>query len=195
MLRRALVPLLALLLTGAVATPAAQASSPGDLLDQHRVTAIVPAPVQAWELLYQSTSATGKARAVSGILLVPSIPWTKGPRPLITYAVGTHGLGDQCAPSVKLQNGTENEVAIISQALYKGWAVVLTDYEGLGTPGTHTYAVGQSEGRAVLDAARAAYKVPGTGLSADGPSVSSATRRVARPRLSRVNCRAATHPI
>ncbi|MFD8496489.1 lipase family protein [Amycolatopsis sp. NPDC059657] len=169
MLRRVLVPLLALLLTGAVATPAAQASSPGDLLEQHRVTAIVPAPVQAWELLYQSTSATGKANAVSGILLVPSIPWTKGPRPLITYAVGTHGLGDQCAPSVKLQNGTENEVAIISQALYKGWAVVLTDYEGLGTPGTHTYAVGQSEGRAVLDAARAAYKVPGTGLSSDGP--------------------------
>ena len=32
-----------------------------------------------------------------------------------------------------------------------------------------TYAVGQSEGRAVLDAARAAASVPGAGLSPSGP--------------------------
>ena len=37
-----------------------------------------------------------------------------------------------------------------------GFVVVATDYEGLGTPGLHPYFVGESEGRAVLDAARAA---------------------------------------
>ncbi|MGH2417137.1 MAG: alpha/beta fold hydrolase [Candidatus Limnocylindria bacterium] len=37
-----------------------------------------------------------------------------------------------------------------------GFIVVATDYEGLGTPGLHPYFVGESEGRAVLDAARAA---------------------------------------
>jgi hypothetical protein len=165
-LRTVLVALLAATLIGA---PPAQAapSQPGELLEYKSV--IATAPAKAWKLLYRSTSATGQQNAVSGILLVPHSPWTNGPRPLVSYAVGTHGLGDRCAPSTRLTNGSENEVLLMSQALSRGWAVVVTDYEGLGTPGTHTYAVGQSEGRAVLDAARAAARVPGAGLSATGP--------------------------
>ncbi len=148
---------------------------PGDVVRHRRVNVYAepltpfPMPVKAWQILYRSTSATGAANAVSGTLLVPPTPWTRGPRPLVSYAVGTHGLGDSCAPSYKLRTGTENEIALISQALLAGWAVVLTDYEGLGTPGQHTYAVGVSEGHAVLDAARAAARVPGAGLSASGP--------------------------
>jgi secretory lipase len=152
------------------------AGEPGDVIRQRAVDvhaeplSQVPMPVRAWQLLYQSTSATGAPNAVSGTLLVPPTPWLGGgDRPLVSYAVGTHGLGDDCAPSYKLRTGTENEIALISQALFNGWAVVLTDYEGLGTPGDHTYAVGQAEGRAVLDAARAAAKVDGAGLSASGP--------------------------
>jgi hypothetical protein len=151
------------------------AVAPGEILRLRTVEVfaeplrLLPAPVRAWQLLYRSTSATGDPNAVSGTLLVPPTPWTDGPRPLVTYAVGTHGIGDSCAPSYKLRTGTENEIALIAQALVKGWAVVLTDYEGLGTPGTHTYATGQSEGRAVLDAARATSKVPGAGLSPAGP--------------------------
>ncbi|MFC9250876.1 lipase family protein [Amycolatopsis thailandensis] len=165
-LRTVLVSALAATLIGA---PAAQAapSAPGDLVDYKPVVATAPA--KAWKLNYRSTSATGKPNTVSGILLVPPTPWTKGSRPLISYAVGTHGLGDRCAPSKRLTNGSENEVLLMSQALSRGWAVVVTDYEGLGTPGTHTYAVGQSEGRAVLDAARAAARVPEAGLSKTGP--------------------------
>jgi alpha-beta hydrolase superfamily lysophospholipase len=36
---------------------------------------------------------------------------------------------------------------------------VATDYPGLGTPGQHPYVVGVSEGRAVLDAVRAASQI------------------------------------
>jgi pimeloyl-ACP methyl ester carboxylesterase len=140
---------------------------PGDVL-RHRKVDILPT-VDAWQLLYRSTSATGTANAVSGTLLVPKTPWFGGgTRPLVSYAVGTHGLGDSCAPSYKLRTGTENEIALINQALFNNWAVVLTDYEGLGTPGQHTYAVGRAEGHAVLDAARAAARVPGSGLSPTG---------------------------
>jgi hypothetical protein len=150
---------------------------PGDVLRQREVDVHaepltqLPLPVDAWQILYRSTSATGAANAVSGTVLVPRTPWpaTRGPRPLVSYAVGTHGLGDSCAPSYKLRTGTENEIALIGQALLAGWAVVLTDYEGLGTPSQHTYAVGRSEGHAVLDAARAASRVPGAGLSPSGP--------------------------
>ncbi|MCT2582736.1 lipase [Actinophytocola sp. S1-96] len=126
-------------------------------------------PVDAWQLIYRSTSATGAPNAVSGTLLVPRTPWSGGPRPLVGYAVGTHGLGDECAPSYRLRTGTENEIALIGRALLAGWAVVLTDYEGLGTPGRHTYAVGRSEGHAVLDAVRAAARIPGAGVSPTAP--------------------------
>ncbi|PRX50207.1 secretory lipase [Prauserella shujinwangii] len=154
--------------------PAALPGEPGALL-RHRAVDVyaeplraLPVPVRAWQLLYRSTSATGEPNAVSATLLVPRSPWPEEPRPLVSYAVGTHGLGDSCAPSYRLRTGTENEIALISQALFQGWAVVVTDYEGLGTPGRHTYATGQSEGRAVLDAARAATRVPGAGLRPDG---------------------------
>ena len=45
---------------------------------------------------------------------------------------------------------------LLQRWLKAGYAVVRTDYEGLGTPGVHPYLVGRSEGRSVLDAVRAA---------------------------------------
>src|SRR5699024_268392 len=57
----------------------------------------------------------------------------------------------------------------IANLLSKGFAVMVTDYEGLGMPGGHTYVVGQSEGRALLDGVRAAQKLPGSGLSTSSP--------------------------
>ncbi len=43
--------------------------------------------------------------------------------------------------------------------LKQGYAIASTDYEGLGTPGVHPYLVGRSEGRGVLDIARASRQV------------------------------------
>jgi hypothetical protein len=37
---------------------------------------------------------------------------------------------------------------LVQRWLKAGYAVVRTDYEGLGTPGVHAYLVGQSEGAA-----------------------------------------------
>ncbi|HVL84706.1 MAG TPA: alpha/beta fold hydrolase [Pseudonocardia sp.] len=107
---------------------------------------------------------------MSGTLLLPPGGWDgEGDRPVVSYAVGTHGLGDRCAPSVQLRNGTEQELRLMQQALRRGWAVVVTDYEGLGTPGPHPYAVALSEAHAVLDAVRAAVVVPGADLSVAAP--------------------------
>lgn len=49
----------------------------------------------------------------------------------------------------------------------EGWALVATDYVGLGTEGPHPYLVGQGEGRSVLDAVRAAREVDGARLGDD----------------------------
>jgi pimeloyl-ACP methyl ester carboxylesterase len=52
--------------------------------------------------------------------------------------------------------GTKYNDKLLNSWLKAGYAVVQTDYEGLGTPGAHPYLIGVSEGRSVLDMARAA---------------------------------------
>lgn len=130
-----------------------------------------PVPgVTSTQILYRSTDALGAPVAVSGTVLVPTAPWSGGgTRPLVTYAVGTRGVGDDCAPSYTLTQGADYEGLFIKSLLDQGWAVVVSDYQGLGTPGIHTYMVGPAQGRAVLDAARAAQRLPGTGLSSSSP--------------------------
>ncbi|MET9599876.1 lipase family protein [Streptomyces sp. NPDC006459] len=180
----AAVTALAVLTVSAAAVPTATASTPtatattstgtapGDVVSSEP-SAFHPLPGQptgtrAWKIHYRSTTADGAPNIVSGTVIVPQDGRT-GPRPLITYAVGTVGMGDSCAPSNNLPHGTAMEANLIQQLTLRGWAVVVTDYEGLGTPGVHTYTVGPSAGHAVLDAARAAQRLPGAGLSANGP--------------------------
>ncbi|WP_066365796.1 lipase family protein [Herbidospora mongoliensis] len=152
----------------------AQAAAPGDVVEATPTTVylapgkLLEVPARAWHLRYRSTSAVGGSNIVSGTLLVPKSGYI-GKRPIVGYAVGTHGLGDQCAPSAAMANGTELELAFVSLMLLKGWAVAVTDYEGLGTPGDHTYMAGKAQAHAVLDSIRAATRVSGAGLSTGGP--------------------------
>jgi pimeloyl-ACP methyl ester carboxylesterase len=121
----------------------------------------------AYKILYRSTGVAGNAIAVSGTLLVPNAAWTgSGTRPLTAYASGTQGWADSCAPSREMDSNSFDEGFAVTNMLNKGWAVVVTDYPGLGTPGDHQYNVGISEGHAVLDALRAATRLPEAGLSA-----------------------------
>ncbi|MEV4443288.1 lipase family protein [Streptomyces sp. NPDC049577] len=159
-------------LAGGTASAGAPAGAPGDIISS-APTSFHPLPGQptatrAWHITYRSTTAKGAPNVVSGTVIVPQ-DGRKGPRPLVTYAVGTVGLADHCAPSAGFPDGTTPEANLIQQLTLRGWAVAVTDYEGLGTPGDHTYAVGRAEGQAVLDAARAAQRLPGTGLDARSP--------------------------
>jgi triacylglycerol lipase len=61
------------------------------------------------------------------------------------------------------------EEMFVATMVARGFAVVVTDYEGLGTPGMHTYLNRASEGYALIDAARAAMRLPGTSLNPHGP--------------------------
>ncbi len=63
--------------------------------------------------------------------------------PLIAYAIGTHGIGDDAAPSRLLSTGRDWEAGLMALVLARGNAVVVTDYQGLGTPGDHVYMVGR----------------------------------------------------
>ncbi|RLL67388.1 lipase family protein [Streptomyces sp. Z26] len=130
-----------------------------------------PADATAWKIQYTSTTATGGENTVSGTVVVPKDGKT-GPRPLVAYAAGSVGMGDKCAPSAGFHDGSTTEAPLINAALVRGFAVAVTDYEGLGTPGDHTYTVAQAEGTALLDAARAAQRMPEAqqlGVSTESP--------------------------
>lgn len=174
---RALAVVAALGLSSLVTPAPAQAApadglAPGDVVSS-APSSFHPLPGQptrtkAWKINYRSTTAKGEPNTVSGTVIVPQ-DGRKGPRPLITYAVGTIGMGDHCAPSAGFPRGTTLEANLIQQLTLRGWAVAVTDYEGLGTPGDHTYTVGRTEGHAMLDAARAAIRLPEAGLGEDTP--------------------------
>jgi pimeloyl-ACP methyl ester carboxylesterase len=109
-------------------------------------------------LLYRSKGLSGTLTSVSGSLSIPKGKPPKGGWPVITYAHGTTGSADACAPTrgYDADKLVSYAYPLLKRWLKAGYAVVRTDYDGLGTPGVHGYLVGRSEGRSVLDAVRAA---------------------------------------
>jgi pimeloyl-ACP methyl ester carboxylesterase len=115
-------------------------------------------------VLYSSRTTKGRPDAISGSVAVPKGKPPKGGWPVITWAHGTTGVADVCAPSRDFAGNPNptGETYIngdLSAWLAAGYAVLRTDYEGLGTPGKHPYLIGTSEGRSVLDIVRAARQL------------------------------------
>ncbi len=158
------------------ATPAEIPGTPGTLIRSEPMdfyldpVKLIRYPAEATRVMYSSVNAMGEPIAVTGTVLEPDAEWTgSGERPVIAYAVGTQGVGDQCAPSKTLSTGEQYEGIGISALLSQGYTVVVTDYEGLGTEGLHTYMVRESQAHTVLDSVRAAAGLEGSGVSAASP--------------------------
>ncbi|MEU6065039.1 lipase family protein [Streptomyces sp. NPDC047082] len=125
--------------------------------------------MNAWKVQYSSKDNAGKGMAVSGTVAVPKAEW-KGPgsRPIVAFSPGTFGLGSQCAFSKQLSGAFQDEYegANIAALLKAGYAVAATDGAGYLDGQTHPYVSGHDAGHALLDLARAAPAVPGSGLDA-----------------------------
>ncbi len=144
----------------------------------------IDAAAVAQRILYTSTDVRWNAGQVpvSGTLYLPQGTPPPGGWPLAAWAHGTLGVADSCAPSWALHKPRDG--AYINRWLKAGFAVVATDYQGLGGPGPHPYLVWQAESRSVLDSVRAALAArPGqianavlvTGQSqGSGPAIGSA---------------------
>lgn len=106
-------------------------------------------------ILYTSTDGVdGKtAVAVSGAFFVPKGTPPAGGWPIIAWAHGTTGVADICAPS--WQARSYRDVSYLNTWLSQGYAVVATDYQGLGTPGPHPYLLARPQAYSVLDSVRA----------------------------------------
>ena len=118
----------------------------GDLLSAEPVDAD---GLEGWRITYLSTGVHGDLVEVSGLVFAP--PGVAAGSPIVAWAHGTTGVADVCAPSVTHPADSGIPMAIAAS----GHIVAATDYEGLGTPGTHPYLVGESEGRSTLDIVRA----------------------------------------
>ncbi|MEO6495867.1 MAG: lipase, partial [Solirubrobacteraceae bacterium] len=173
MLPRHLLPLLALVLTAAVApSPAAAAVPPasfyspadgsipaahGKLMRIERISGgSLPRNGKSFVVLYSSRAPSGEAVAVSGLVTLPKGPAPRGGFPVVSWAHGTEGIADSCAPSKYATNAptSDYERDFRKQAMRwvnKGWVVAQTDYQGLGTPDLHPYLIGVAEGRSVID--------------------------------------------
>jgi pimeloyl-ACP methyl ester carboxylesterase len=116
-------------------------------------------------VLYKQVGVHGQMVPVSGIVSVPKGKAPKRGWPVVTFAHGTTGIADQCAPSrdtgpASGANEADTGIAPLLDTWIKaGYAVVRTDYEGLGTPGPHPYLIGHSEGYGVLDIVLAARQL------------------------------------
>jgi pimeloyl-ACP methyl ester carboxylesterase len=115
-------------------------------------------------VLYRSVGTDGQPIPVSGIVSLPKGKPPKNGWPVISYAHATTGLADQCAPSHDAVNNPVHSYNAYVYPLLNRWlkahyAVVRTDYQGLGTPGIHEFVVGLAEGRSTLDMVRAARKL------------------------------------
>jgi Secretory lipase len=91
----------------------------------------LPLSVNAVRILYHSRSAIGEDVAASGVVLFPAeMKPPAGGWPVIAWAHGGTGVARACAPSLRrnLEHGS-----FLSMYVNLGYAVIATDYTGLGT--------------------------------------------------------------
>lgn len=115
-------------------------------------------------VLYRSTAAAGGSTAVSGTVATPPGTPPAGGWPVITWTHGTTGLAPVCAPSLDTPTGPEHPYlaglrTLLDGFVARGYAVVATDYEGLGTPEPHPFLQGRPNAWNALDMLRAARQV------------------------------------
>ncbi|MHB8429870.1 MAG: alpha/beta fold hydrolase [Acidimicrobiales bacterium] len=136
---------------------------PGTLIRKQRVLGVpgVITKARVWRILYRSRDVTGRVIAVSGYVVAPATQAPSGGYPVIAWDHGTTGMAHPCGPSLFTNlDGQQLYLApYLNSYLARGYAVVSTDYQGLGTGTLHPYLVGASEAWNTLDAVRAAGQV------------------------------------
>ena len=113
-----------------------------------------------YRVLYRTEKADGTNTFSSGMVFVPYNPAQN--RPVLAWAHGTLGLGDECTPS---RVSDPANISWLGDALSQGWVVTATDYAGQGTPGPQEYLVGAAEAHDVINSVRAARNMEQTNAS------------------------------
>ena len=131
------------------------AGKPGELIrsepfDEYEL----PPEVSAVRILYHSRSASGEDVAASGVVLIPSEQKPPaGGWPVIAWAHEATGVARVCAPSLMRNVG---HGPFLSMYVNLGYAVVATDYTGLGTNFRNAFMDAQSNATDIIGSVSAA---------------------------------------
>lgn len=148
-------PNLALTTFYQTATPL-PAGKPGELIRYQRFDDYdLPYDITTLRILYHSRSANGKDTAASGVVLLPSGKPPAHGWPVIAFAHRFTGVGRECAPSLmrNLHSGP-----FLAMYVELGYAVVATDYAGLGTDFPNAYLDIEANASDVINSVTAAHE-------------------------------------
>ncbi|MET9326896.1 lipase family protein [Tsukamurella sp. NPDC003166] len=109
---------------------------------------------QAHRFLYSTTNQYGPDAVSTAALFLPEGDVPAGGWPVVAWAHGTVGLCDEATPSAQPQS--DRQQFYLGHWLRRGYAVVATDYAGMGTPGLMSYLNGKVEAHNLVDSVRAA---------------------------------------
>lgn len=131
-------------------------NKPGVLLKEVRLDkrAWQPAARDASRILYTTRDALGNMAVSTAAIFLPHKPAPKGGYKVIAWAHGTVGLNNDCTPSAG--DRYPRDVRYLDHWLKQGYAIVATDYVGLGTPGIMPYLDGKTSAQNVVDSVKAA---------------------------------------
>lgn len=113
----------------------------------------IPGTAEAKRITYVTTGAGDKPALSTGMVYVPEGTPPPGGWPVLSWAHGTVGLADECAPS--RTGASERDRKYLATWLEQGYAIVATDYAGLGTQGGMPYLDGGVEAHNVVDIVKA----------------------------------------
>lgn len=134
-------------------------SEPGALIESVPLDPAlsVAGAAAAYRILYATIDQHDRPAVATAAVFVPRTPAPQGGWPVIAWAHGTVGLGDECTPSAHPRSGRDGEY--LTHWLDQGYAVVAADYTGLGTPGLMSYLNSITTARSVTDAVVAAHRM------------------------------------
>ncbi|MGP9722655.1 lipase family protein [Corynebacterium sp. AOP40-9SA-29] len=104
--------------------------------------------------VYSTVDQHGQPAASTAALFLPSGDAPEGGWPVLAWAHGTVGLGDACTPSA--QPRSDRDAGYLNHWLEQGYAIVASDYVGMGTPGLMSYLNGSVSALNVIDSVAAA---------------------------------------
>lgn len=112
---------------------------------------------QAYRILYSTVDQHDSPAVSTAVVFVPRGEAPEGGWPTIAWAHGTVGLGDDCTPSARPRSERDNEY--LTYWLDQGYAVVGSDYAGLGTPGLMSYLNSVATAHSVVDSVIAMHQM------------------------------------
>lgn len=113
---------------------------------------------QQFRFSYSTTNQHGAVSPSTGAVFFPKGKAPAGGWPVLAWAHGTVGLADQCTPSMNPRSQRDQDY--LNHWLNQGYAIVASDYAGMGTEGLMSYLNGKSTAANVVDSVIAAQDLP-----------------------------------